>query len=207
LFISSRLDESFRQAVYLDSDILVTGDISFLFENELSFPIAAVKNYAPSEEIRLFGDTGGAYFNAGIAVFNLQLIRKQGHQQAYMKLIQSHPEKLLCWDQDVLNLIHRDQWIQLPWYYNVTRHMMESFRIINLNFYRKLDLSNIRIIHFDGPSKPWEPLSDRDFSSVWRSYYTQLYGKKHESSLGFYTIIRFMLRLKKNLARFKRDLK
>ncbi len=207
LLISSMLDKSFRQAVYLDSDILITGDISFLYEQELSSPIAAVKNYAPSEEIRLFGDAGGSYFNAGIAVFNLELIRAKGLQNAYLDLIQSHPEKLLCWDQDVLNLIHRDQWVQLPWYFNVTRHMMESFRIINLNFYRKLDLSNIRIIHYDGPSKPWEPLSDRDFLSVWRSYYTQLYGKKHESSSGFYTIIRFMLRFKKNLARFKRDLK
>jgi lipopolysaccharide biosynthesis glycosyltransferase len=207
LLISSMLDETFGQAVYLDSDILVVGDISYLYQNNFSGPIAAVKNYVPSEEIRLFGDSGGSYFNAGITVFNLELIREQKLQLAYMDLIQSQPEKLLCWDQDVLNLIHRDKWIQLPWYYNVTRHMMESFRIINLNFYRKLDQSNIRIIHFDGPSKPWESLSDRDFSSIWRSYYAQLYGKNHKSSLFSYSVVRFILRLKKNFARFKRDLK
>jgi lipopolysaccharide biosynthesis glycosyltransferase len=207
LLISRMLDETFRQAIYLDSDILIVGDIFYLYQNDFSGPIAAVKNYAPSEEIRLFGDSGGSYFNAGIIVFNLELIRENKLQLAYLDLIQSQPEKLLCWDQDVLNLIHRDQWIQLPWYFNVTRHMMESFRIINLNFYRKLDRSNIRIIHFDGPAKPWETLSDREFSSVWRSYYTQLYGKKHKSSLFSYRVIRFLLRLKKNLAKFKRELK
>jgi lipopolysaccharide biosynthesis glycosyltransferase len=205
LLISSMLDETFGQAVYLDSDILVVGDISYLYQNNFSGPIAAVKNYAPSEEVRLFGDSGGSYFNAGITVFNLELIREHKLQLAYMDLIQSQPEKLLCWDQDVLNLIHRDQWIQLPWYYNVTRHMMESFQIINKNFYKKLDKSNIRIIHFDGPSKPWELNSDRSFADVWRSYYFQLNGKIHLSDSFIYKVKRSFFRFKNNLARFKRD--
>jgi lipopolysaccharide biosynthesis glycosyltransferase len=207
LFVSTIITSEFEKAIYLDSDILVVGDLFYLIDLILDFPIAAVKNYAASEEIRLFGDTGGSYFNSGILVFNLVFLREFDIQSKYLSLIKNDPLILQCWDQDVLNLIHQDQWIQLPWYFNVTRHMMESFRIINLNFYRKLDLSNIRIIHFDGPSKPWEPQSDRDFSSVWRSYYAQMKGKNHKSSSGLYGIIRFIVRFKKNLARFKRDLK
>jgi lipopolysaccharide biosynthesis glycosyltransferase len=168
-------------------------------------PVAAIKNYAASEEIRLFGDSGGDYFNAGIIVFNLNLVRQSQVLDIYLKLISEEPGRLLCWDQDVLNLTHRHQWEHLPWFFNVTRHMMESFQIINKNFYKKLDKSNIRIIHFDGPSKPWELNSDRDFAYVWRNYYFEFSGKLHLSDSFIYKVKRFFFRLKKNIARFKRD--
>lgn len=205
LFISKMLDSSFDQAVYLDSDILITGDISLLYNKVLIMPVAAIKNYAASEEIRLFGDHGGDYFNAGIIVFNLNLVRQLQVLDNYLKLISEEPGRLLCWDQDVLNLTHQHQWEHLPWFYNVTRHMMESFQIINKNFYKKLDKSNIRIIHFDGPSKPWELNSDRSFADVWRSYYFELNGKIHLSDSFIYKLNRFFFRFKNNIARFKRD--
>ena len=206
LFLARMLDQSFDQAVYLDSDILVTGDISLLYNQVLIMPVAAIKNYAASEEIRLFGASGGSYFNAGIIVFNLQLIREKEMQKSYLKLITTDPKKLLCWDQDVLNLIHKNDWEQLPWMYNVTRHMLESFRIINNNFYRKLNLADIRIIHFDGPSKPWEMKASRDFSHLWRGYYLELFKKKHPSDSFIVNVWRYILRFKKAIGRFKRDI-
>lgn len=206
LFIARMLDQSFDQAVYLDSDILVAGDISLLYNQVLTMPVAAIKNYAASEEIRLFGPSGGSYFNAGIIVFNLQVIREKNMQEAYLKLITTEPEKLLCWDQDVLNLIHKNDWEQLPWMYNVTRHMLESFRVINNNFYRKLNTADIRIIHFDGPSKPWEMNASREFSKLWRGYYLSLFNEKHPSDSFIGTVWRFFLRFKKAIGRFKRDI-
>jgi lipopolysaccharide biosynthesis glycosyltransferase len=206
LFIARMLDQSFDQAVYLDSDILIAGDISLLYNQVLTMPVAAIKNYAASEEIRLFGPSGGSYFNAGIIVFNLQVLREKNMQEAYLTLITTEPEKLLCWDQDVLNLIHKNDWEQLPWMYNVTRHMLESFRIINNNFYRKLNITDIRIIHFDGPSKPWEPYSYREFSKLWRNNYLQLSGKTHNSDIISYRFIRFLIRFKKGLSFFVKSL-
>ena len=205
LFITELINDSYELACYLDSDIIVTGDISDLLIYKEGFPIFAVSNYAASEEIRLFGNAGGNYFNSGVLVCNLHAIRKSDYFTKYINIIIDQAELLLCWDQDVLNLAHQNEWGQLPWFYNVTRHMLASFKIINNNFYRKLDANNIRIIHFDGPSKPWELKSDRDFAKIWREYYYELFNKKHSSSSLFADVLRFFIRVKTAAGRFKRD--
>jgi hypothetical protein len=42
-----------------------------LFELELVSPLAALKNYSASEEIKLFGDASNNYFNSRNLVINL----------------------------------------------------------------------------------------------------------------------------------------
>jgi lipopolysaccharide biosynthesis glycosyltransferase len=174
LFINELIPQSIDYALYLDLDILIIGDIKNLYFKEIFKPVAAVDNYAPSESVRLWGSEGGDYFNAGVLLINLKLYRKYNFIQKYLCVLQSNAISLDCWDQDILNYVHKNDWERLPFYYNFTRHMFQSFQIINNVFYRKVIRSGIAILHYDGPLKPWNSKSKGVLDHYWINYFNEL---------------------------------
>lgn len=195
LFIQDLLPDFIDYALYLDSDILILGDIKNLFLKKIKNPIAAVDNYAPSESIRLWGAAGGSYFNSGVMIFNLEYIRKYNYGFKYLEILNDESQHLACWDQDVLNIVYKDNWERIDFYFNVTRHLLESFQIINLNFFKKIDKKRIRIIHYDGPNKPWTNKSLGVYDKYWLSAYAELNSEKHYVDNSIIGILRTIRRI------------
>ena len=64
------------KVLYLDSDIVVNGDISPIFSINLNgFLLAAVQDPYTSESYKQSLDITGLYFNAGVLLFNLAEMR------------------------------------------------------------------------------------------------------------------------------------
>lgn len=127
IFIASMFPQ-FDKALYLDSDIILLGDVSELYNVELgdtlvgAIPDGAV---AAVPEFRLYtketlGIDAEKYFNAGVLVMNLKEFRKEDFYGKFCSLLQAY-KFVVAQDQDYLNVLCKDkvtylgeEWNRMP---------------------------------------------------------------------------------------------
>ncbi|MBQ8229634.1 MAG: glycosyltransferase family 8 protein [Clostridia bacterium] len=127
IFIANMFPE-YEKALYIDSDTIVLGDISELFNTELSDNlIGAVPDEAVAvvPEFRLYtketlGVTAEKYFNAGVILMNLNEFRKSDFYGKFCGLLKAYKFSV-AQDQDYLNVICKDkivfvggEWNKMP---------------------------------------------------------------------------------------------
>jgi lipopolysaccharide biosynthesis glycosyltransferase len=150
--------------LYLDVDTLVMDRLAPLWETALDGAyLAAVRNVFMeyhlhrAAELRIELED---YFNSGVLLFNLELMRESDFASAVIDLVRNRGRQLLWPDQDALNLVVRSRWVRLHPRWNV----MNSFRTRPalaaevFGSERVADaMSRPAIRHFEGPTanKPW----------------------------------------------------
>jgi lipopolysaccharide biosynthesis glycosyltransferase len=167
------LDELLPEAdriIYLDLDLLVLGSLRLLWETPLGGQaVGAVTNVPPgpdreyTERTELSGDP---YFNTGVLLMDLALIRKEGLGSRLREYSVEHAARLKWRDQDALNEVLHDRRLPMHPKWNCMNAVMyfpnasEYFDAQVLEEARR----NPHIRHFEGPSfnKPWHLLSDRE---------------------------------------------
>lgn len=150
----------FDRIVYLDTDLLLIGDLQELCQLDLmGFPIGAIRDFRSSE---LADNTQvRKYFNAGILVIDLN----HEHIESLGEILvtQLHESKNLKYqDQDVLNKVFDEKWFEIPNRYN--------YQIAFRYPAKKHNLESIAIFHFVGPLKPWK-LRLGQYHEIWESEY------------------------------------
>ena len=170
LFIAEILPVDIEQAVYLDVDMLALRSISPLFDEPVHGLVAASDHCTPSDAIRLWGERGGTYFQAGVLVIPLQTWREQKIIQRFLDVMANEEERIQWWDQDVLNIALRDRWQRLPIWCNVCEAV-----------HRALPLSLIEphaaLIHYSGSNKPWNTFASSPFTTHWDQGYEAAFGQ------------------------------
>lgn len=170
--------------LYLDGDIIVRDTLVDLFYTDVSnYSIAAVRDLPQviyKEQIIGKEISGKEYFNSGVMLLNLARMRSL---KCCKQLIQekSQQEEQALMDQNVFNIVFKNDVKQLSFLYNVCYvNMIESaakFNIGDINEiygtqYADINeiLKDIKIIHFSSKLKPWlfydVPLADE-----WIYYY------------------------------------
>lgn len=154
------------KVLYLDSDMIVTDDLRTLWETELgSHLLAAVTNplypfmrQHPREDLGIQDPQD--YFNSGVLLMNLDLMRREGMLEKLLGWARTHPE-IGAPDQDALNVVCKDRWLKLHPRWNVQSTMfeMKARQLPILDTQLKEALESPAVIHFIGPSKPWHRLS------------------------------------------------
>lgn len=151
LFIAN-LYPQYNKAIYLDSDIVVLGDISELYNVELGDNLIAAAPDDVIQTTRVFQEyaekvVGVAdyrnYFNAGILLMNLDEFRKFNFQEKFLYLLETI-KFTVAQDQDYLNRLCKGKvkiidkgWDRMP---------------VATDDYPK---ENIKIIHYNLADKPW----------------------------------------------------
>jgi lipopolysaccharide biosynthesis glycosyltransferase len=162
LFLSTILDQNIERVLYLDSDIIVLGQIDMLFEYDLSdfFVAAAGETLSNIDRERLEFNSDEQYFNAGILVVNLKKWRQENIESKLVDFINNQPRKIKYWDQDVLNYCLKNKWLRLPQKYNLTHFFFypndytPSYFGLNQAQYEETQKDPV-IIHFTSHQKPW----------------------------------------------------
>ncbi len=176
-FIFDILKE-YRRVLYLDSDLIVENDISFLADLNFKDKAAAacpspyvqnlVRNpdghtFTPDYFYKVLKMTDPSeYFNAGVILFNVEKIRKERIDKAFFEAI-SNIDQPIFQDQDILNsVIAQHGGVQmLPSALNYTPTLKVTKRRILLNALR-CTLTNqprnkwFSIYHYVGSKKPWQ---------------------------------------------------
>lgn len=141
---------SMKKALYLDSDIILRHDVAELFDTPLDGALAAAipdgfVNHVPIlrryVENRVGVPADQPYFNAGVLLMNLALMRKTHFEELFIRLLGCITFRV-AQDQDYLNVICRGK----------VRFLSERW---NHMPFRKAEKEPF-LVHFNLDSKPWQ---------------------------------------------------
>ncbi|WP_082252863.1 glycosyltransferase [Bacillus sp. FJAT-27251] len=153
------------KVLYLDSDIIVKGDITKLWKTDISqYYLGAVedpwiKTGDPRNEDLLM-PSDSKYFNAGVLLINLKKWRKHRIKNKIIEFIKTYSSNIKYCDQDALNAVLYDQWLPLDSKWNFqTPHLSDpSLKI------------KPAIIHYTGDNKPWISYSTHPLKKIYLKY-------------------------------------
>lgn len=171
-----------EKCLYLDTDVIVCGDIEPLFTLKLDeYYLAGVKAagfYYPEDKRRLLQQSLGVekidqYINAGVLLMNLQLMRKDNLPIKFEQLIARNFKNQ---DQDILNAACYGKIKILEPKFN----LMTKYKVLDENSYDKDEglqqcytrtewndaCRNPVIIHFADKQKPWQDITS-DYAPAW----------------------------------------
>lgn len=170
LFIAEILPDEIDLAVYLDADMLALRSIAPLFDESLHGLVAATDHCTPANQIRLWGERGGTYFQAGVLVIPLQVWREQEILGRFFDVMANEQERIQWWDQDVLNIALRDSWQRLPIWFNVCEGVHKDLPL-------SLIENHAVLIHYSGSKKPWNAYNPSPFTAHWDQVYEEAFGQ------------------------------
>jgi len=142
----------YDKVLYLDSDIVVLGDISELYNIDMGDNLVAA---APDDIIqynKVFQEyaekvVGVAkyqhYFNAGVLLMNLDELRKFNFQEKFLYLLGT-VKFSVAQDQDYLNRLCKGRT-------KLVSHDWDVMPIVN----DKIKIENIKLVHYNFAYKPW----------------------------------------------------
>ena len=144
-FIPDLLAENSR-AIYMDIDMICTGNLRALWEYDLDgLPLSAVPEDCDSigRRTRLGLTPEGTYYCAGLLVMDLNKLRKEGATQELCNIVKTRMHQISFADQDAINILFDGRIAPLSPIYGNTKAY---------NPFRR----DIRLWHFQCQTrKPW----------------------------------------------------
>lgn len=178
VFMGSILPATVGKVLYLDCDLVVNGNISELWQTDISsVSVAAVEDmFSNVDEYygRLQYPRSFSYFNAGVMLVNLDRFRATQLEQRALDFLRNHPDRLKYYDQDLLNTLVHDDKMLLPHRWNVQdgflrRRRSERMPAASIERLKK-ELEKPVIIHYTGSKKPWHYKSQHPWRNVYFRY-------------------------------------
>ncbi len=191
LLLFSKLFQNYRRMLYLDCDIIVTGDVGELFDVDLEGKSAAgvedvgfrwlaytkraifldnkpynVLNYCTDV---LGMKDPGSYVNAGVLLFDLEKCRQKVSFRDVVETL--HSRNFFYNDQDVLNILLEGniKKVDSKWnYMNNFAFYLECVWKVFRELYMHLRREDFRIIHYISAKKPWN--GEVPMGEVWQKY-------------------------------------
>lgn len=171
-FLAADLLSDVGRCLYLDGDVVVRRDPSELFDLDMSqHTLAAVRSrvapfVASPGGVVHWSEAGipstAASFNAGVLVMNLDRWRDLDATAKLTDYLRRFGTEMLLADQEAMNAVLHDEWIQLDRTWNYITHVTESFLP-----QPELEPTDPHIVHFAGRSKPWSYDRKPIFSEDW----------------------------------------
>ncbi len=167
LKIDELLPSNVERALYLDCDMLVFEDLSPLFFTELQGkPLACVRDAGmpfASERgegtLELGLEAHTPYFNSGMLLLDLESWRREGYGDRVLRFITENQEWIRWPDQDALNAVFKNQWLELPVCWNAFMGYVKPNRPPSHPLMRRMyaQLGELPAIgHFVAIHKPWD---------------------------------------------------
>jgi len=155
LLLPDVLPSSLKRAIYIDCDVIVGRDVADLWALDMrGKPIAAVEDVDFRDWSKLGIDASEGYFNAGVLVLDLELIRARASFAAALAFSQEHASALTWSDQCALNKIFVGNWRRLAKHWNY-QHSAFLKDIRTLGMARARGLAVNAVLHFNNYERPW----------------------------------------------------
>ncbi len=162
-----------NRVIYLDSDVIVTGDLARLWETELmQHGIGAVSDTTRkvlSDDIQncddLEYDPQSPYFNSGVMLIDLEFWRKMQLEDQLTSLLDDTRIVRCCNDQSFLNIAFQNRWTALEPRWN-------QITVLKDNYIGFIGLKK-GIIHCVMNLKPWH-FEEKDAKGTVKLFYKYL---------------------------------
>lgn len=166
LLIPSRVPE--LKVIYLDCDILVTCDLTDLFDVELGDAlIAGCLDESGGKTTKIKVDKNDPYLNAGVLVLDLEQLRADDFFQKARLVYQAHESEIVWADQCLINKMMAGRKRLLDRQWNVMAHDRPSDMSLR-EWCEPFDRKGI--LHFSGAVKPWHPWASSWEAGLWQCY-------------------------------------
>lgn len=159
-FFAIEVVESDR-VLYLDSDIIVTGNLTSLFHIDLKgHSIGAVDDVYAYE-----GRKSG--FNSGVLLMDVAKWKEDSIVNSLLELAAGQNQTVHLGDQSILNIYFENQWLPLEENYNY---------MVGVDIYcldqecERLDDNPPTIVHYASHDKPWNTYSISRLRELWWVY-------------------------------------
>lgn len=181
LFIADMFPQ-YDKAIYIDSDTVVLGDISELYDTDLKDNYVGAVTERVMTDIDVYGRyveqvlgiDRYAYFNAGLLLLNCKQFRKNDLLKKFGDLLSVY-NFVVTQDEDYLNLMCKDRVLHLDRKWNT--EILPQFEI---------DPAKVAIFHYIMVSKPWHYPDCRFGEYFWKyAEKTEFYQELRESSLSY----------------------
>ncbi len=185
LFAPGMIEEDLDRLLYLDSDTIVTADLSELYNMDLEGKLCAMTQdslcYVFYKHIGHRRDE--PYYNSGVILFDAVQWKRLGCDAAVFPYITSHAGKLRFPDQDTLNDLFKGKIKRLDVRYNffvefLTAGIDEYYYVHSLSkkphYYSREEMEeasrNAVIYHYCSADKPWIEDARCALSDLWDKY-------------------------------------
>jgi len=174
------------RAIYLDSDVLVCGDLGQLWDTPREGAhLLAAPQVSPDAStagsvrgLRTYKALGLAsdakLFNAGVLLIDLALWRRDSVSDRVIAYLRQYADEVLWWDQDGLNAILAGHWRPLDGRWNVMTSLFRYYCSWMESPFNERDYygmtQNPLIVHYNSTSKPWQPDYIRPFRDLFYEY-------------------------------------
>lgn len=145
-FLAPMLKANLKKVIYLDVDIIVTGDISKFYELPLNnHIIGAIPDLCRNQQFlnnikeSIGLDESSIYFNAGVLLIDCEKWHKNQITNKLFETEKKYRKQLRMADQDVLNIFFQN-----------------NYEILDKIFNEQDTSENFVIRHFSGSIKPWQ---------------------------------------------------
>ena len=169
LMIPSLVKED--RVLYLDSDLIVTGDLSELFFTPFddAVVIGVLELAYLSARYKIPVVLGEPFINAGVMVMDLDALRKDDFFSKCVSIHDQYQDLIVSMDQCILNKYAegRKKIIDNKWNVIIHAHYFGRGRFEHL-------VGSGKIIHFAGPIKPWMEYANSYITDLWMSYATEI---------------------------------
>lgn len=182
-FFITKLKPTIKRAIYLDIDIIAIGDIENLWKQDLNGnTLGIIKDEGENDLIIKFKEKYSLanYYNAGVLLIDLKKWEEKQYSKLTFEFELQNRNNLNFADQDIINVLFKDDCIQLEQKFNEQLYFNK----------------NTVIRHFANIYKPWKynyfkvgngitPLAN--FDDFWKyAKYTEFYEnlmKEYKSSI------------------------
>ncbi|MGH0000531.1 glycosyltransferase family 8 protein [Pseudovibrio ascidiaceicola] len=171
---------NYSRLIYLDADIAIFRDLQPLFEIEFPFTVGAVHDHGMLKKTEVLrtevepstnewphgiGLEGCRYFNSGVLLINTEKWTLLNFQKLIPAYFEKYGQRIRAFDQDFLNYTFKKSWMELSPSWNFQTSLFD------LGFEHTFQPA---IVHFTGPSKPWND-GLNCLPSAYQKYFTELY--------------------------------
>jgi lipopolysaccharide biosynthesis glycosyltransferase len=141
--------------------MVVVGSIGELWRTSLDDHVLAAVTIPGSDRCPVFGiPEHYGYFQSGVMLINLAKWRKENIFDRLVQWIPENHDKIADADQDVLNSCLYRERIVLSYKWNVIAPFYFDYHPLGISNQELAEVRrDARIIHYNGPSKPWHYLS------------------------------------------------
>lgn len=171
LFLGDYLPKEIKNIIYVDPDIICINNFDKIIDQTLSVLNSTDLLLAAKTEHFELDDsevsvrlelTNNKYFNAGVTVINVEKWINQKYTDKLLEKMDHLGERVMWFDQDILNSYVDGDYLELPSALNFTDLSL------SLN-----DIKEVAIFyHYSGKKKPW---TVKGFISYGESFYQKMY--------------------------------
>jgi len=165
-----------NKIIYLDSDVIFCDDIINLWNINLKNNCIAgsLDEGGVLQSRRLSLGPTNNYINAGVLVFNLELIREK-YADIFRDYIENYlinKQEIILQDQDIINITFKDNLYILPLKWNVNSRMF-SLNDLEHKYSLGDEIEAVKdpgIIHYTDKKKPWNFLCAHPLRELYWKY-------------------------------------